>query len=199
MPMVFSGVLVTKLLDEDEIFDIRYLSFLWLVQMTCIASNWCFIFASRSTYNVSCLYPCYIHSCYCCFTIWLVSVFARQLDFLGNFQTKEKLGCFFFFIEICSTMLYVFLTKVFFLKDAATMHPISSEALKNTFWMHSWGTYFIIVAVQYILPSPIASLGAALDLKTRYNHENHYNLYFKKDECYIIRLNQTLFVTPMVY
>lgn len=145
MPMVFCGVSVTKLFDDDEIFKFRYLSFLWLVQMTCIPSNWCFISTSRSTYNVSCLYPCFIHSCNCCFTSWLVSVFARQLDFLGNFQTLDKLGCF-FFIEICSTMLYFLLIK--FLKDAATMHPISSEALKNTFWMHSWGTYFLIVAVH---------------------------------------------------
>lgn len=78
------------------------------------------------------------------------------------------------------------------------MHPISSEALKNTFLNAFMGHILPKCGCAFILPSPIASFGAALDLKTRYNHENHY-LYFKKGECLIIRLNQTLFVTHMVY
>lgn len=64
-------------------------------------------------------------------------------------------------------MLYVFLVK-FVLKDAATMHPISSEALKKYFLNALMGHILPNCGCAYILPSPIVSLGAALDLKFMY-------------------------------
>lgn len=163
---------VTKLLDDDEIFEIRYWSFLWLVQMTCIAFNWCFIFASRSTYYNAAVIAVSRFD-------WLMYI-RDNLTFLRISEISQARVCF----------LYRDLQYHVVLSSDKVSKRRCNDA-SNFFWSFEkyFEKYFLNVFTGHILPNcgsayilPSAIVECCIDLKARYNHENHY-LYFKKDEC----------------